>query len=407
MTERLNSCLTVILLLLLLYGQRAFHVGEAFVSEVGKRVASAKRKVHSLRRTGKVGASPTCPNLSRSGGSLIPRSVPPTPQRGEMSFADMSIRTEGSLDGESERIEVTDAAAAFAKVQRTTAAGSTPAIRTRLTSGADILESNGLEHVVTPHASGAAREHSVLRSCLPTDLLLQFEEASKTRSGRAYSPIASPASDNHRCFASPSVVAAAIVRGQAPPPPYPGSASRMSYRRAMVNSGNMAVQKRAAPRRRVPYPNALGEQAEPVRLRHGPGSSASAAGSASPAQEAAQRAPPPGALPRYRVQEPRRLEIRTAPRGSLGAAKDTQPATVDGSSSAPRPSSRSKVLRPANGARGALTSTSKTHKSVDVSDEALDFLGLNRSLFARLQLASPRAGVAYLNGHDNIMGSDV
>lgn len=326
-----------------------------------------------------------------------------------MSFADMSIRTEGSLDGESERIEVTDAAAAFAKAQRTTAAGSTPAIRTRVTSGADVLESND---VVTPHASGAAREHSVLRSCLPTDLLFQFDEASKTRSGRAYSPIASPTGDSHRCFASPSVVAAAIVRGQAPPPPYPGSASRMSYRRAMINSGNMAVQKRAAPRRRVPYPNPLGGQAEAVRLRNGgAGSSTSTAGDASPAQEAARRAHPPAALPRYRVQEPRRLEIRTAPRGSMGAAKDTQPATVDGSNSAPRPSSRSKVLRPANGARGALTSTStKTHNrsmSVDVSDEALDFLGLNRSLFARLQLASPRAGVAYLNGHDNIMGSDV
>lgn len=322
-----------------------------------------------------------------------------------MSFVDMSIRTEGSLDGERERIEVTDAAAAFARAQRTTAAGSTPAIRTRV---ADVLESND---VVTPHASGAAREHSVLRSCLPTDLLFQFDEASKTRSGRAYSPIASPTSDNHRCFASPSVVAAAIVRGQAPPPPYPGSASRMSYRRAMINSGNMAVQKRAAPRRRVPYPTPVGGQAEPVRLRNGgAGSSTSTAGDASPAQEAARRAHPPPALPRYRVQEPRRLEIRTAPRGSMGAAKDTQPATVDGSTSAPRPSSRSKVLRPANGARGALTSTSKTHNrsmSVDVSDEALDFLGLNRSLFARLQLASPRAGVTYLNGHDNIMGSDV
>ena len=300
----------------------------------------------------------------------------------------MSIRTEGSYDEDASAAAAAPATTALEKAQRTTAAGSTPAIRPRVAGDAMAAAEAAPEQIVTPHASGVAREPSVLRSCLPTDLLFQFEEASTTRSGKTYSPVASPAGSAHRCFGSPSVVAAAIVRGEAPPPPaYPGSATRMSYRRAMVNSANMAVQKRAAPRRRVPYPDPVG------------GGDALHTGA-----EGGRRA-----VPRYHVQEPRRLEIRTAPRSTTFAATAQTSAHASQSASASRPGSKGAVLRPANGVRRAAAPASKAHNrsvSVDVSDETLDFLGLNRSLFARLQLASPRAGVTYLNGYDNV-GSDV
>lgn len=346
-----------------------------------------------------------------------------------MSFIDVSVRGEGSLDG----VDDADSGSHVATPQsRSEPRGlNRPSIAAAAAAAAhDAMHATvtqDTEHVITPHASGAAREASVLRSCLPMDLLFQFEEVSKTRSGRSYSPCASPA--DGRAHSSPSMVAAAIARGQAPPPPpYPGSGGKGltgSYRRAMVNSAHVAVQKRSAPRRRVPYPDPV----DAVRRN----------------RTTTPRLPAPAALPNYHVRDPRRGTVHSGPaiNSDGGVAKDSRTprlthaaalpvsATALGRNRQALASPHPTVLSRKNGAAAAGRAVLREHNadtagsgpastderdecgslsrsiSVDVSDETLDFLGLNRSLFARLRLASPRRGVAYLGSPADNMSSDV